>query len=756
MPTIAMIGNPNSGKSALFNLLTGSCQKVGNWNGVTVNRKHATFDLKDSTCELIDLPGIYELCGQGGSTDEQVTTTYLWQQKPDLILNVVDASQLTRSLYLTLQLLELGIPTVLVLNKMDLLKASREHINFQKLSEILGCPVMGISTRFNRNINQLKEKLTTWSKQPPAHEPMQCPYGVDFETAVSQLAGLFTQSIFSNRGAAIRYLEGEDSVLQHAHCAQTTKAQQIRQALTEKLDVELLFADTRYSYIHGFIPEVLEQKGKLSTSFSERLDQVVLNRWLGIPIFLAVMYCMFMFSIQFGSAFIGFFDILAATFFVDLPVQGLTAIDAPDWLISILGYGIGTGLQTVATFIPVIFALYLFLSFLESSGYLARAAFVVDSLMRRIGLPGKAFVPMLMGFGCTVPAVMATRTLASERERLLTSNMTPFMSCGARLPVYALFAVAFFPDSGQNIVFLLYLIGIVVAIFTGLLLSKTILPGRHISQPVEIPDYEIPLLRSIFYTTVYKVKGFLCGAGKTIVIVVAILSFFNTLGVDGRLGHQGKETSLLSVVCKKITPIFAPIGIDEDNWQATVGIVTGIFAKEALVGTLNSLYTDQDDGESTQVLIGERWQEAIDSVTDAVTSINFHDPLGFVLGDLHDQQQLAQEQDVEPSLYVNLQTHFDGQVGAFAYLLFILLYMPCASAMGAMVREMGKKWAWSSAAWCNFTAFMFATLFYQFAYFQQHPLQTLSWLAIYVLCIVIGYLLLQSRGNILIKKAVAV
>ena len=354
-------------------------------------------------------------------------------------------------------------------------------------------------------------------------------------------------------------------------------------------DIDLQLADLRYGHIHHWSQQACRQQGKLTVAQSEWLDRALLNRWVGIPFFLLVMYLMFMFAIKVGSAFIDFFDILGGALFVDGVHHLLGLAAAPDWLGAVLADGVGAGLQTVATFIPVVGCLFLFLAVLESSGYLARAAFVVDALMRRLGLPGKAFVPMLMGFGCTVPAVMATRTLGSERERLMTSAMAPFMSCGARLPVYALFAVAFFPESGQNLVFGLYLLGILVAVLTGLFLRSTLLPGKSDSMVMEMPDYEWPRPVDVGLRTWQKLKGFIFGAGKTIVLMVAVLSVLNSLGTDGSFGNQDQERSVLSQLSQTVTPVLHPIGIRDDNWQATVGILTGIFAKEAVVATLNSL-----------------------------------------------------------------------------------------------------------------------------------------------------------------------
>jgi len=464
---------------------------------------------------------------------------------------------------------------------------------------------------------------------------------------------------------------------------------------------------------------------------------------------------MFMFAIKVGSAFIDFFDILGGALFVDGVHHLLGLISAPDWLGAVLADGIGAGLQTVATFIPVVGCLFLFLAMLESSGYLARAAFVVDALMRRLGLPGKAFVPMLMGFGCTVPAVMATRTLGSERERLMTSAMAPFMSCGARLPVYALFAVAFFPESGQNLVFGLYLFGILVAVLTGLFLRSTLLPGKSDAMVMEMPDYEWPRPVDVGIRTWQKLKGFIFGAGKTIVLMVAVLSVLNSLGTDGSFGNQDQERSVLSQLSQSVTPVLHPIGVRDDNWQATVGILTGIFAKEAVVATLNSLYAGSaGDGEESEYSLLGSLQEALATIPANLADIDPTDPMGIKVGDLADRQAAAEAQEVDTSTYGNMQTHFDGVAGAFAYLLFVLLYMPCAAAMGALVRETGRQWALFTAAWCNYVAFLCATVFYQLATYAAHPTQSLMWVGSYGGSLVLIWWLGRRHGDIVARRVV--
>lgn len=751
--SLVTVGNPNSGKTSLFNALTGARQQVGNWSGVTVDKKMGEFSADGHDYKLMDLPGIYSLANQEASLDEQIASRYVQGHQPDLLLNVIDAANLERSLYLTLQLRELGLPMIVVLNKMDILKKRRVTINEGLLSQALGCPVVALSAHNRQQVAAFKSQIHGFIGK--SQQALMLDYGTDLEKDLAELETLLAPHHLTTRGRALRLLE-EDAAMQETLLpGQQAAATNVVTRAHQGQDIDLQLADIRYGHIHLWASQACQQQGKLTVAQSEKLDRMLLNRWIGIPFFLFVMYLMFMFAIKVGSAFIDFFDIMGNALFVEGVHHLLGLVNAPDWLGAILADGFGVGLQTVATFIPVIGCLYLFLAVLESSGYLARAAFVVDALMRRLGLPGKAFVPMLMGFGCTVPSVMATRTLNSERERLMTSAMAPFMSCGARLPVYALFAVAFFPESGQNLVFGLYLIGILVAVLTGLLLRSTLLPGKSDSMVMEMPDYEWPRPVNVGIKTWQKLKSFVFGAGKTIVLVVAVLSVLNSLGTDGSFGHQEQESSVLSKLSQAVTPVLHPIGVRDDNWQATVGIVTGIFAKEAVVGTLNSLYAgggaEEEKGEFSLVA---SFHEAVDAVATNLAEINPTDPMGLAVGNLDDQKAAAEEQEVDVSTYGNMQTHFDGAAGAFAYLLFVLLYMPCAAAMGALVRETGRQWALFTAAWCNYMAFMCATVFYQLATFAAHPEQSLFWVASYGLSLLLLWWAGRRHGDIVARKVV--
>ena len=743
---VLTVGNPNSGKTTLFNALTGAKQHVGNWAGVTVEKKTGTYSHAGDQFKLTDLPGIYALDSgnDANSIDESIASRAVLTHPADVIINVVDASSLERSLYMTLQLREMGRPMIVVLNKMDVLKRERQVIDQKALEKALGCPVLSLSANDKSQVVRFKEKLHKLLVQGVSLEPIAIDYEEAFEALLPQVETKFDDADVSHRALAIRALENDYLVLNSLAPNERQQVDAVRSSA--QFDIDLAVADAKYTMLHELCKRVRRSEGKLSRSFTEKADQLILNKWVGIPFFFVVMYLMFMFSINIGSAFIDFFDIGVGALLVD---GGHYLLDdhLPVWLVTILADGIGGGIQTVATFIPVIACLYLFLAVLESSGYMARAAFVLDKVMQKIGLPGKAFVPLVLGFGCNVPSIMATRTLDQERERKLAAAMAPFMSCGARLPVYALFAAAFFPGAGQNIVFALYLLGIVASIFTGLFLKNTLYPGSSDSLVMEMPDYELPTMQNVMLKTWQKLKRFVLGAGKTIVMVVAVLSFLNSLGTDGSFGNEDSENSVLSKAAQVVTPVFAPIGIQEENWPATVGIITGIFAKEAVVGTLNSLYTTPSDEEAAEFDLAGSLHEALMTIPDNLADLSYSDPLGIEVGDLSDSSAVAEDQEVDTSIFGNLKEKFISSHAAFAYLILILLYTPCVAAMGAYVREFGQMFARFIAVWTMALGYFGATFYYQAANFAAHPISSAVWMVVIVAGFVMTYIGFKKLGQ---------
>lgn len=734
--TIAIAGNPNCGKSALFNAFTGIRQTTGNWPGVTVERKEGHTELDGMPTRVIDLPGIYSL--DASSLDEQVTRDYLLSREANLIVNVIDAANLERNLYLSVQLLEMGVPLVVALNMMDVARKRGIRIDAAKLSETLGCPVVPVVAVSGEGLSELKARIVSVGLGQQAGG-FSLAHEESVEQAISQLLpqleGVCSKS--NCRWFALKLLEGDEFAATRASAEILQQVEQWRYDIEARAgeDVDIHIADHRYGHAHALARSVVKEQGRLGKTLTDRIDKLVLSRWLGIPIFLTAMYLMFMFTINIGGAFIDVFDGVAGALFVDGFGQLLGQAGAPQWLMVLLADGAGGGLQVVATFIPIIACLYLILSILEDSGYMARAAFVMDRFMRAIGLPGKAFVPLIVGFGCNVPAVMATRTLENERERKLTILMNPFMSCGARLPVYALFAAAFFPSNGQDLVFGLYLIGIAVAVLTGLIMQRTLLSGESTGFMMELPPYHLPTVRGVALRTWDRVKLFIREAGRVIVIMVVILNVLNSIGTDGSFGNEDSEHSVLSSLGKSVTPLFAPMGIQEDNWPATVGVFTGVLAKEAVVGTLDSIYSSlaaQEAGEQPDVP-WSFWQAIKTSAATVPHNLasvgdTLLDPLGLNVGNLSDSTSAAAAQEVSSGLFGAMASRFDGQAGAFAYLLFILLYFPCVATIGAIAREAGSTWAAFVAAWTTGVAYTSATLFYQIATFEQHSGSSSAWI----------------------------
>lgn len=674
MTKIALIGNPNCGKTTLFNLLTGANQKVGNWPGVTVEKKVGYYNFADERMEIVDLPGVYGLEDDAAGLDEKIARDYLHNGDSDLIINILDATNLERSLVLTQQLLEDDKPVIVVLNMLDVAQQQGLTVTPARLGEQLGVPVIAMVASRRQGLIELQSAIGEVLAAPEKYSA----------TAVLDEDG-----------------EQSEKILRRYH--------QSRQLMNGVVEV---------SAGHH--------------SLSERLDNIVLNRWLGVPVFLLMIYLMFTFAVNVGAVFIDFFDILFAAVLVDGVGFVLEQIGMPAVLVTLLADGLGGGITLVATFIPVIAFLYLSLSFLEDSGYMSRAAFVIDRLMSGIGLPGTAFVPLIVGFGCNVPAVMAARTLSRDSDRLMTISMAPFMSCGARLTVYALFAAAFFQSNGQNIVFFLYLLGITLAVFTGWIFRRQLFTDEITPSFQEMPAYHIPVLRNIMITTWFRLKGFIMRAGKTIVTVVIALSFLNSIGTDGSFGNEDSENSVLSTIGKSITPAFAPLGIEEDNWPATVGLFTGMFAKEAIVGTLDALYSSpENDGAAGEAPdIPAAAIEAIGTIGTEFMALTgaLTDPLGISIGDVSDTEAIAAENEVSSSMLTNMASLFSGPFAAFCYLVFVLLYAPCVAVLGAINKEAGWRWTLLVFGWCTGLAYITATVIYQVGTFTINPVFSTIWI----------------------------
>ena len=753
---ICIVGNPNCGKTTLFNALTGSRQEVGNWPGVTVDKKTGRYSFEGEEVEIVDLPGIYSVTPASNSgEDERVARDYILSGEAQAVINIVDASNLERNLYLTAQLLEMRVPMMVVVNMLDIAQNHGMQVDLNALERELGCPVVGVVASRGQGVRNLCRSICEFLKHP-AVPPMKLSYGAEIDKAAADVAReLAAAGTRHPAWCAVELLEeapGMDAMLPVG--AGERVAPMIKRFRTGfDGEADIAIAEARYRFASEAAEKAVLREGKAGMTLTDKIDRVVLNRWLGLPIFLAVMYVMFLFTQNFGSAFNDFFDILFGGIFVEGFGTLLTNLGAPEWLKVILADGIGGGIQTVSTFIPPIFFLFFFLAILEDSGYMARAAFVMDRMMRALGLPGKAFVPLLVGFGCGVPAIMATRTMDRAVDRIVTILMAPFMSCGARLPVYVLFATAFFPTNGQNLVFGIYLVGILAAIFTGFLIKRFVLPGEAAAFVMEIPPYHLPTVKGVMLRTWDRLKAFINRAGRVIVVIVAVLSFLNSWGTDGSFGNEDTDHSVLSEIGQTIAPVFAPMGVTQENWPAAVGIFTGILAKESVVGTMNSLYDamartenaktvgsadegaaaaqeEEDSGWSLAAILAEAGTSIVDNLKGMAGA--FTDPLGVSVGDLSDTEAAAEEQGVAVDSIAVMQKLFGSQLAAFAYLMMVLLYMPCVAAIAAVYREAGAAWTLFLATWTTVLGYSAATIVYRVGTFAEDPAYAMTAIGISV------------------------
>ncbi|EOW8680050.1 Fe(2+) transporter permease subunit FeoB [Salmonella enterica subsp. enterica serovar Meleagridis] len=743
--TIGLIGNPNSGKTTLFNQLTGARQRVGNWAGVTVERKEGQFATTDHQVTLVDLPGTYSLTTISSQTslDEQIACHYILSGDADLLINVVDASNLERNLYLTLQLLELGIPCIVALNMLDIAEKQQVRIDVDALSTRLGCPVVPLVS--TRGIEALKLAIDRHN----ANDNVEL---VHYAQPLLREAGFLADAMAQEmplqqrRWLGLQMLEGDIYSRAYAGEAAQNLDTSLARLKDEMDDPALHIADARYQCIAAICDVVSNTLTAEPSRFTRAVDKIILNRFLGLPIFLFVMYLMFLLAINIGGALQPLFDAGSVAIFIHgIQWIGYT-LHFPDWLTIFLAQGLGGGINTVLPLVPQIGMMYLFLSFLEDSGYMARAAFVMDRLMQALGLPGKSFVPLIVGFGCNVPSVMGARTLDAPRERLMTIMMAPFMSCGARLAIFAVFAAAFFGQNGALAVFSLYVLGIVMAVLTGLMLKHTIMRGEASPFVMELPVYHVPHIKSLIIQTWQRLKGFVLRAGKVIIIVSIFLSAFNSFSLSGKIVDNINDSALASV-SRVITPVFKPIGVHEDNWQATVGLFTGAMAKEVVVGTLNTLYTAeniQDEafnpadfhlGDELLGAVDDTWQSLKDTFSLSVLA----NPIEASKGD----------GEMATGAMGVMDQKFGSAAAAYSYLIFVLLYVPCISVMGAIARESSRGWMGFSILWGLNIAYSLATLFYQVTSFSQHPTYSLICiLAVIIFNVVVLSLLRRARSRV--------
>lgn len=725
--TVALVGNPNCGKTTLFNMLTGSHQKVGNWAGVTVSKKTGDMSYRGHTTSIVDLPGVYSLsvATASGSIDERIACQYLLSGSADVIVNIVDAAHLKRHLFLTLQVLEMGIPCILVVNMLDMAEKQQITVDCPALSKILGCPVIPMIGTRGVGVEELKAAL---HKPPGRTSPKIGIYlPPTIETALSTLIPAIADSQLTvmphyHRWLAMRLLEKD--ALANERVAATKlppliveQIQKIENELGEDADITL--ADCRYQKVTELVAHCVNTRQQIPHRLTEKLDAIILHQWLGIPIFLFIMYLMFEISMSVGSLLQPLFDQTSAALLVNGMQYLGESIGAPLWLTAIVAQGIGVGINTVLSFTPQIGLLFLILSFLEDSGYMARAAFVMDRMMRAVGLPGKSFIPLIVGFGCNVPAIMATRTLENYRDRVLTTMMAPFMSCGARLAIFVVFGAVFFPHHAGLLIFLLYILGIFTAMLTGFMLERTILSGEAAPFVLEIPDYHVPTWRNLWSLTWQRLKGFVLRAGKVIVPICVLVGSLNTITIDSQ--------SVLASTGKIITPVFAPMGLQKENWPATVGLLTGVLAKEVVVGTLNTLYVQNAPPAEPPAF--NLWAELMSAVTTTFAGLG----AAFSMQALNPFTATIASDSMSAAASGHMSVAFGSAAAAFSYLLFVLLYVPCVSTIAVIAREIGSRWAVFSLFWSISIAYSAAVLSYQVATWSLHPESASAWIVFILL-----------------------
>ena len=658
---IALAGNPNCGKTTLFNALTGSNQYVGNWAGVTVEKK--TGVTKDGKINIVDLPGIYSLSPY--SMEEMVSRDYIIKEKPNAIINIIDGTNFERNLYLTVQLVELGIPMILVINMMDDVKAQGTTIDTCYLSKLLGIPIVPISARKGDNINEVVRQVEYVAKNNII--PPEINFDVHTQNALNSI---FSEIYDKNKDIPCAFysskiLEGDDKVISELKLSDKTLENieaiaKEYEKTSEYGDRETMLADARYRFIEDVANKCVVKGGnedKLTTS--EKIDLVVTNKFLALPIFLIIMLTIF--SLTFGTVGTYLSDLIEHFFSKVLSPAAesfLTKVDSPEWTTSLIINGIINGVGGILTFLPQITILFLCLSILEDSGYMARAAFITDRFLRRLGLSGKSFIPMIMGYGCTTPAVMATRTQENINERRMTILLIPFMSCGAKLPIYALFAGVFFAAYQGLIVFSMYIIGFILAIIVGLILKKTYFKTNQAPFIMELPAYRLPMVSSVCKNTWDKCKGFLVKAG-TIIFAMSIIIWLLQSFTPSLEYTSDSSVSLFAYLGGLIVPILKPLGFG--NWKTGVSLLSGLVAKEAVVSTMLVLYSASNEA----------------ALSSAV--LNSFTPLS-----------------------------------AFSFMVFCLLYMPCISAFVTIKKEAGSiKWAFASAIMQCTIAYIVSLLVYQ-------------------------------------------
>ena len=669
---IALAGNPNCGKTTLFNALTGSNQFVGNWPGVTVEKKEGKLKgHKDVT--IMDLPGIYSLSPY--TLEEVVARNYLINERPDAIINIVDGTNIERNLYLSTQIMELGIPVVMAVNMMDLVEKAGDKIHTDKLSKLLGCEVVEISALKGTGIQKAAEKAISLAERKnevtPVHE-----FDSKVEDAITAVGTMLGMDIpeAQKRFFAIKLLEKDDKIKEQMKSVPDVSAEikTLEDAFDD--DTESIITNERYVYISSIIGKCVTKGQKGGMTVSDKIDRIVTNRWLALPIFAVVMFIVYYVSITTVGGFLTDWtnDVLFGDIIPPAIEKALVAVNCADWLQGLILDGIVAGVGAVLGFVPQMLVLFIFLAFLEGCGYMARVAFIMDRIFRKFGLSGKSFIPMLIGSGCGVPGIMASRTIESDRDRKMTIMTTTFVPCGAKLPIIALIAGAFFDNAGW-VAWSAYFVGVAAIICSGIILKKTkMFSGEPAPFVMELPAYHMPTVGNVLRSMWERGWSFIKKAGTIILLSTIILWFLMSFGwVDGKFGMLDAEQlndSILASIGNVIAPIFAPLGWTKagEGWKMAVAAITGLIAKENVVATFGMLFGFAEVAEDGSEIWG--------NLAQVMTPI-----------------------------------------AAYGFLVFNLLCAPCFAAMGAIKREMNNaKWFWFAIGYQCGLAYIVSLCIYQF------------------------------------------
>lgn len=663
MNTIALVGNPNCGKTTLFNALTGANQHVGNWPGVTVEKKEGILKNNNDVYNVVDLPGTYSLGAY--SEDEIVARDFIIKENPDVVINVVDATNIERNLYLTAQLIEMGANVVIALNMMDEANEKKIMVDIEKLSKGLGVPVIPtIAAKKNGIDDLIKESIKVMGSN--RSQASTISYGNEVDAEIDKIKEILDNSSiklqYPSRWLSIKLLEGDEFVYELFEKNNDSNVLDLVDKssdtiATTSMEPEIVIVDKRYEFIGNIVDKSVKKPKVSVETKSDKIDNILTHKWFGLPIFALIMYGVYKLTFLIGE------DVLQEWLGAGMEAlsgaieTALVNANAPELLTAFIVDGIFGGVGAVIEFIPLIMVMYIFIGILEDSGYMARAAYVMDRIMRSVGLHGKTFISMLVGAGCNVPGIMATRTLDSKKDRMIAILINPFISCGARLPIYLVFISAFFPKHKALVLFSIYVIGFLVAIIMGKIFSKTLFKGESSYFVMELPPYRVPTIKGVLIHMWDKVGSFLKRAGTVIFAVVTSLWVLSVLpyGVE-----PYSDASILGKIGSFIAPIFKPAGFG--TWQASVGLFAGIVAKEAVVATLGMVYAGVEEGA-----------KLVAAVQGAFTPLS-----------------------------------------AFAFMIMTLLYTPCAAVIGTVRKETNsRKWALFTAVYTFLVGWIAALLIYQ-------------------------------------------